>query len=372
MLSPSQGFCYCLPVRLGALVVSLLAFLGSGILAGVTFRSLAIVSTHITSTQTAGFYLASVSWASLSLFSLLGFISVILQHPLILTIFARFVLYHLPAHLICNLFFTIVLFQSYRDVDAILRSPECGHSSLAVCGAAASLQLMTWLNLFILLPAAIVQSYIYAITKRFIFVVSGEWALEQEINLERQRRSVGKMPSDPLRRTTITQTIGRGRRRAKAELWFTMETPTMETRTPDVGDSFLPSMMLSPMDFPSSPRTPLSVASTVPLMSSSSSSRSPRLGNKQFKSSLPSSKSALPTLNLGPKKEKDGTSDRSAALDMDFSDPDPATLTSGLRSGESLKIGVPPHQEPDSRQKTRESDGSVYSVASMRDIRQGL
>jgi hypothetical protein len=74
--------------------------------------------------------------------------------------------------------------------------------------------------------------------KRFIFVVSGEWALEQELALERQRRSMGKIP-DRLRRTTITQTIGRGRRRAKAELWFTMETPGLH-----VDDSFLPSLLV--------------------------------------------------------------------------------------------------------------------------------
>ena len=40
MLSPSRGFCCCFPVKVGALVVCLLSFVGSGILAGITINSL--------------------------------------------------------------------------------------------------------------------------------------------------------------------------------------------------------------------------------------------------------------------------------------------------------------------------------------------
>ena len=195
-----------------------------------------------------------------------------------------------------------------------------------MCEVGVSLEAMTWLYLFALLPAGIAQACgwttsrtcssfvltvyittdVYIIFKRFIFVISGEWGLEQELALERQRRSMGQMP-DRLRRTTITQTTGAGRRREKVELWFTMETPGI-----DADDSFLPSMIISPMDFAiPPPRTPESTASLR------QPSFFPRLGKKYSKSSLP----PLPPEAIALTRKENGTSDRSAKLDMDFSDP---------------------------------------------------
>ncbi|KAF8522815.1 hypothetical protein JB92DRAFT_1667718 [Gautieria morchelliformis] len=266
------------------------------------------------------------------------FMSVIIQHPLMLTIFARFIYYHIPASLLCNTFFTIVLFSSYRGTDAILRSPECTQGSTTpICNAFASLAILTWVYLFLILPTCIFQSYVHVMIKRFIFVVSGEWALQQEELLERQRRTMGM--ANRKRRTTITQTIGNGgRRRAKA-LWFTMETTDNAT---DGNESFLPSMLISPMDFTSPPRTPFSISSTAGLLSPF---RSPMLGKK-------TSKSSLPSLHSSPAgSKKDGLSDRSANMDMDFSDPDP--VVKPPHSGEWMKPAASPWQESGEGEKSR-------------------
>lgn len=151
--------------------------------------------------------------------------------------------------------------------------------------------------------------------KRFIFVVSGEWALWQEEMIERQRRSLGVAARQ--RRTTFTQSVGNGgRRRAKA-LWFTMETP--ESPQTEANDSFLPSMILSPAQAgsPSVHRTPFSMPSTAGLLSPF---KSPMLSHKTSKSSLPPIPGSLPE-----PKGKEVSNDRSTDLDMDFSDPDPMT-----------------------------------------------
>ncbi|KAF8588314.1 hypothetical protein K439DRAFT_652003 [Ramaria rubella] len=253
MLSPSQGFFYCLPVRLGALVVSLFAFLGSGILAGVTFHSLATISSHITSTQTAGF---------------------------------------------------------------------------------ESLERLTWVYLLIFLPVCVMQSYVYVVIKRFLFVLNGDWDLQQEEAFEQQQRSMG-LSSDRRRRTTVAQTIGHGgRRRAKANLRFTMETPGA-----GAGDSFLPSMILSPMDL-TSPRTPFSRDSRTALLSPFTAYR---LGRNVVSTNA-------------------GSSERSAKMDMDFSDPGP--MTSPRPSGERIKPVARPRRGSlvsKGQEKERQSDASVYS-----------
>jgi hypothetical protein len=186
--------------------------------------------------------------------------------------------------------------------------------------------------------------------KRFIFVISGEWALQQEEFLERKRRSMGV--TNLRRRTTTTQPIGNGgRRRAKA-LWFTMETTDNAT---DGNESFLPSMIISPMDFTSPPRTPFSIASNAGLLSPF---KSPRLGKKTSKSSLPPLSN--PPLGL----RKDGLSDRSANMDMDFSDPDPVAKTP--HSGEWMQPARSPWQESreeeEGRSDTHTRQGSSSST----------
>jgi len=240
-----------------------------------------------------------------------------------------------------------------------LRSPECtrltSKSAASICDALASLEVLTWVYLSLLLPTCLAQSYIYVIIKRFIFVVSGEWDIQQEAALEQQRRSMGKMPGR-LRRTTVTKTIGHGgRRRAKAELWFTMETPGV-----DADDSFLPSMIISPKDLTSSPITPFSTTSNAPLLSQFVS---PRLGKKTSKSSLP----PLPNSAPASIKGKDVLGERSTKMDMDFSDPDP--LRQSPRSAEWIKPAKPSQQEPllRGKDKKRELDINMYSERSIRE-----
>jgi len=245
MRSPSRGFCYCLPVRWGALAVSFFIFAGSISLASVTLHSLTSLSSHITSGQAAGHYLTAISWLSLTVFSLVGFTAALLQHPLILTVFARFLLYHVAINFVCNLVMVAVLFQSYPEADRILRSLQCTEplpQLNSICEAFAFMERIAWLYLCILLPAVIVQTYGQVVVNRFIFIISGDWEAQREDAVEHQQESPSEAVSQIKRGRSVSQTIGRGgRRRAKA-LWFNMETPG----GPGPDDSFLPSMIISP------------------------------------------------------------------------------------------------------------------------------
>jgi hypothetical protein len=194
MRSPSRGFCFCLPVRFGALVVSFFLFAGSISLASLTLHSLtgeysvylnrillwAVrpgLSSHITSGQAAGHYLTTISWISLTAFSLLGlfsntlradwllilhpsFLAALLQHPLILTIYARFLLYHVAINLVFNIVMIVVLFTSFPEAERALNILGC-NSPLPqlsfLCDAFTFLERLAWVYVVILLPAMVLQ-----------------------------------------------------------------------------------------------------------------------------------------------------------------------------------------------------------------------
>ncbi|KIJ53581.1 hypothetical protein M422DRAFT_241816 [Sphaerobolus stellatus SS14] len=175
-------------------------------------------------------------------FSLLGIISVVLEHPLLITVFTRFLLCHVPVNFLCNIIILVVLLRSFSETNDARHSLLCSSTPVdpQLCDAFALMQRVAWLYVFILLPATIAQLYAYIIFRRFILVADDDGAVTQQ----QSEDNIGSQQTEnplPQRRLTIKHPISRGGRRRGKALWFSVENPDQGP-----GDSFLPSMIISP------------------------------------------------------------------------------------------------------------------------------
>jgi len=136
--------------------------------------------------------------------------------------------------------------------------------------------------------------------------------------MERQQGNQNSLPQRK-RQATISQSIGRGgRRRAKA-LWFNMET----TPDPGAGDSFLPSMIISP---PKDQPWPLAEVPPVPPLpplppTPSSGSVSPPIGTLQdLGKMLPKKNKLVPKASFTSTVKEPSSSGNSTPFGYDFSE----------------------------------------------------
>jgi hypothetical protein len=157
---PSRTFCFCLPVRLGVFVLTILGMFGGGLLAVVGWmQSLKLQGTLPKSNEVAMF-IHSGLYTLLALVSIFGFIGAIVRHRTMVYIFFVILVAHLTFSIFSGAFALYNLFHSIGD-DAIQKcidsaanttdgqtptSPDdCRHGFDVVRGVAVGVFILVWL-----------------------------------------------------------------------------------------------------------------------------------------------------------------------------------------------------------------------------------
>ncbi|KAF8483437.1 hypothetical protein DFH94DRAFT_310844 [Russula ochroleuca] len=114
----SRTFCYCVPVRLGLLIMSILCCAGGSIMAGLGWDSaLHKDETYLTQNQDVSVVIASFSYTVFAVISLFGLIGTIIKRRSFISLYNMVVWSHLALNIAAGAYFIHTLFHQVGEDD---------------------------------------------------------------------------------------------------------------------------------------------------------------------------------------------------------------------------------------------------------------
>jgi len=166
----SRKFCCCLPVRLGTIVLALLAMIGGTFVAGVGFIQIGgLRQRHVEKSDQVALWIQAIMYSILGIVGVFGFIGALIKNRRMISSFAFVLAIHLGFSIASGVFSIYVMFTrdssttvnecvaNAANQGVTVSESECHKGIVFMKGVMVGIYVLTWL----------IQLYAYFIVERY-------------------------------------------------------------------------------------------------------------------------------------------------------------------------------------------------------------